>query len=332
MRPKFGRICFIQEAFILLEKVILGNTGIEVSKICFGGLTVGPLQANMELEKGAEVLAYGFERGINFIDTAQLYETYPYIRRGMEISGKLDTVVSTKTYAYTRELAIEAVEQARRELNRDYIDIFMLHEQESIWTLKGHMEALEYFMECKQKGIIRAVGSSMHHIAAVEGATELGLDVIHPLINKNGLGVADGTREQMENAIKAAKAKGIGVYAMKPLGGGNLFKDAENCLKYMLSLDFIDAFAIGMQCKEEVDANIYFVEHGHFTPKDKQRIESRHRRILIDDWCEGCGSCVKRCPQSAMSLVNGKAVCDPEKCVLCGYCSKVCPAWAIKVI
>jgi predicted aldo/keto reductase-like oxidoreductase len=316
----------------LLEKVTLGNTGIEVSKICFGGLTVGPLQANLPLEEGSEVLAYGFERGISFIDTAQLYETYPYIKRAMEISGKYDTVVSTKTYAYTRELAKEAVDQARRELNRDYIDIFMLHEQEDIWTLRGHMEAIEYMMECKQKGIIRAVGSSMHHIAAVKGATEIGLDVIHPLINKNGLGIADGTREEMEEAIRAAKKAGIGVFTMKPLGGGNLFKEAESCLQYILNADFADAFAIGMQCKEEVDANIYFVEHGHFSEKDKERIQGRTRRLLIDDWCEGCGSCARRCPQGAMSVVNGKAVCDTTKCVLCGYCSKVCPAWAIKVI
>ncbi|HHY52186.1 MAG TPA: aldo/keto reductase, partial [Clostridiales bacterium] len=160
----------------------LGKTGIQVSRICFGTLTAGPLQANLPLEEGATLMAEAIERGINFFDTAQLYETYPYLRRAMEITGKKDIVISTKTYAYTRQLAQEALEQARRELNRDVIDIFMLHEQESIHTLRGHREALEYFFEQKQKGVIRAVGASMHRIAAVEGALQMGLDVIHPLL------------------------------------------------------------------------------------------------------------------------------------------------------
>ena len=48
--------------------------------------------------------------------------------------------------------------------------------------------------------------------------------------------------------------------------------------------------------------------------------------------CIGCGSCVKRCGQSALSLNNGRAEVDDSKCVLCAYCSKVCPMFAIKVI
>jgi aryl-alcohol dehydrogenase-like predicted oxidoreductase len=41
----------------------------------------------------------------------------------------------------------------------DYIDIFMLHEQESALTLKGHREAMEYFLKAKDKGYIRALWS-----------------------------------------------------------------------------------------------------------------------------------------------------------------------------
>ncbi len=310
----------------------LGNTGIEVSRICFGTLTVGPLQAALPVEQGAAVLAHAIEQGINFCDTAQLYQTYPYIHRAMELTGYGELVVSSKTYAYTRELAVQAVEEARQGINRDYIDIFMLHEQESIHTLRGHSPALEYLLECKQKGIIRAVGASMHHVAAVEGACKLGLDCIHPILNLDGLGIVDGSRQQMEDALVKAYNLGIGVFSMKPLGGGNLFRKAEDCLSYIVNQPFIHSVAIGMQSVEEVDANIGFWQQGGFTKHQQQLLKEKTRRLHIEDWCEGCGACVKRCGQKALSMQGGTAVCDHQACVLCGYCSTVCPAWAIKVV
>jgi aryl-alcohol dehydrogenase-like predicted oxidoreductase len=315
-----------------MEQVKLGNTGIEVSRLCFGALTVGPLQAKLPIEDGARVLAYGIERGIRFFDTAQLYGTYPYIRRAMELSGNRDIVVCSKTYAWNRALAAEAVEEARGELNRDVVDIFMLHEQESALTLRGHREALEYLLEQKQRGVLRAVGASMHHVAAVEGAISLGLDVIHPLLNKAGLGIVDGDRAQMEDAVRRAHDSGIGVYSMKPLGGGNLFRQAEDCLRYALALPYVDCVAVGMQSTEEVDANLHFWEHGAFSPQHRAALDEKKRRLHIDDWCEGCGKCADICGQKALRVENEKAVCDHGRCVLCGYCSASCPAWAIKVV
>lgn len=315
-----------------MRLIPLGKTGIKVSRLCFGSLTLGPLQANMELEAGAGVLARAIECGVNFCDTAQLYETYQYIKRAMELTGRYDIVVSTKTYAHTRELAMEAVEQAREELNRDYIDVFMLHEQESVHTLNGHRDALEYLYECKQKGIIRAVGASMHHVAAVYGAVEKELDVIHPILNIRGLGIADGARGDMEEAVRLARWHGIGTFAMKAIGGGNLFKQTAECLKYIMGLDYIDAVAVGMQSADEVDANINFFETGAFSAEARKKLEEKSRKLHIDDWCEGCGACEKRCGQHAIFVKDGRAVCDHEKCVLCGYCSAVCPAWAVKVV
>lgn len=315
-----------------MNDITLGNTGLTVSRLCYGTLTIGPMQANLSLDEGSDLIAYAIGQGIHFFDTAELYETYPYLREGMKKANKQDIVISSKTYAYTKELAVAAVEQARKELDRDYIDIFMLHEQESIHTLRGHMEALEYLMDCKAKGIIKAVGASMHHVAAVDGAVKLGLDVIHPMVNKNGLGIVDGTREDMALAVQKAYAANMGVFSMKPLGGGNLFKEASACLDYVLGLPYIHSVAIGMQCQDEIDANLHFWEHGCFDAKSLARVQSRKRQLHIDDWCEGCGNCIKRCGQSALSLENGMAVCDYSKCVLCGYCGAVCPCMAIKVV
>ncbi|OJU09072.1 MAG: aldo/keto reductase [Clostridiales bacterium 43-6] len=310
-----------------MKTVSLGKTGLNVSKMCFGTLTVGPLQANLPIPEGGAVIASAIRQGICFFDTAELYQTYPYLLEGMKQSGKQDIVISSKTYAYTRELAEKAVEEARQALDRDYIDIFMLHEQESIFTLKGHMEALSYLYDCKAKGIIKAVGASMHHIAAVYGAAELGLDVIHPMLNLTGLGIVDGSRTEMETAIQKAHENGIGVFSMKALGGGNLLQKAKDCLDYITALPYIDSVALGCKNTEEVTANVKYFETGEML-----KIKLTDKKLHIEDYCDGCGQCVKRCGQHALELKNGQAHCDSDRCVLCGYCSGVCHLFAIKVV
>lgn len=319
----------------------LGKTGIIVSRLCIGTLTVGPLQCALPVEDGARVIAHAFDRGVSFADTAQYYRNYEYIRRAMQISRRFDAVISTKTYAYNRRLAKEAFDEARRGLDRDYIDIFMLHEQESIHTLRGHMEALDFLFEMREKGLIRAVGASMHHIAAVEGVTELkrlhDFGVVHPIFNRAGLGICDGDIEGMTAAMRKAKVKGIGIFSMKPLGGGNLCKNAAEAFDFVLdSTDgegnpLCDAVAVGMQSEDEVDANISYFDSRSFGD-NSDRLQKKKRRLHIEEYCEGCGSCVKRCGQGALKIRDGHAVCEDSKCVLCGYCSAVCPLFAIKVL
>ncbi|MBE6631250.1 MAG: aldo/keto reductase [Ruminococcaceae bacterium] len=317
-----------------MEYVRLGKRSLEVSRLCFGSLTVGPLQAALSVDEGSSVIAHAFNRGVNFIDTAQYYQNYEYIREAMRKSGRYDTVISSKTYAYSKELALEAVDEARKALNRDYIDIFMLHEQESIHTLRGHAEALDTLIELREKGIIRSVGVSMHRIAAIDGILRLLLDVdiIHPIYNKAGLGIADGTRDEMHEAMLKAKESGIGIFSMKPLGGGHLYSSAEEAFNFVLDSEAVDAVACGMQTVDEVDANIDFFEKRAFSEKAKTALSLKTRKLHIEDYCIGCGKCASRCGQSALKIIDGRAVCDTSKCVLCGYCSAVCPDFAIKVL
>ena len=60
--------------------IVLGNTSIKVSRMCFGSLTIGPLQRNLPLAEGSSLIRTALEAGVNFIDTAQLYRNYSYIR------------------------------------------------------------------------------------------------------------------------------------------------------------------------------------------------------------------------------------------------------------
>ncbi len=56
---------------------------IQVSRLCFGTLTMGPLQRNMTLQEGAELLEYAAGLGVNFVDTAEIYGTYGHIAKAL---------------------------------------------------------------------------------------------------------------------------------------------------------------------------------------------------------------------------------------------------------
>lgn len=313
-----------------MQTVSLGLSGLRVSRLCFGTLTMSPLQKGMSPEEGARLLVYAYERGVRFLDTADLYETYPHIR--LALRSAPDYVISTKAYCYDRKTAQEALERAFRGTGRDYIDLFMLHEQESLYTLRGHEEALNYLAEQREKGHIGAVGVSTHFIRCVRATVRFPqIQVVHPLINRTGIGIQDGSREEMEDAIRTIRTRGVGVFAMKPLGGGHLMSDNRAALEYAVHSPLLDAVAVGMQSFAEIDANAAAFSEA---PADELLLplSQRKRHMMVHDYCEGCGRCAERCRQKAIQIVDGRAQIDDGKCVFCGYCARVCPQFCIKVV
>lgn len=316
-----------------MEKNFLGQTQIKVSKLCFGGLTIGPLQRNLSPVVGGEIIAHAFDKGVNFIDTAEMYGTYEHIKEGLKHVNRSDIVIASKSYAYDKKGAEKAVYDALKALNTDYIDVFLMHEQESEHTIRGHYEALETYLRFQEKGLIRAVGLSTHHIAGVKAAVKYDeIQVIHPILNVSGLGIVDGSRDAMYQEIMKFKNKGGGVFSMKPLGGGNLLNKVEESLDYILGLDGLDAIAMGMQNIAEVDYNVARFKGEPIDAKTAQALKGQSRKLHIADWCLGCGACIQRCHQQALSPGKQKPVVDHDKCVLCGYCSTVCPDFCIKVV
>jgi uncharacterized protein len=316
-----------------MEKVKLGRTKLVVSRLCFGSLTVGPLQADLTIEEGARVIANAFDSGVNFIDTAKLYKTYPYIRRAMELSKNKEIIISSKSYDYTYEGMKESLREALEELGLKKLGIFSLHEQESKHTLRGHEEALEYLIEAKKQGLIEAIGVSTHAIEVVRAICNMDcIDVIHPIINAKGLGIMDGNIDEMLEAIKEAYQNAKGIYGMKILGGGNLMGEALKCIDYALSIPYLHSIAIGMQTLAEVEANIEIFEGRKPQEGLIKKLSSRTKKLHVDFWCEGCMRCCEACKNGALSLIDGKAVVDKDKCVLCGYCSAYCPLFCIKIV
>lgn len=310
----------------------LGTGGVRVSRLCFGTLTMGPLQAGLSIEEGAGLIRRALELGVNFIDTAQCYNNYPYIRTALK-GWPGEVVIATKSYDYTAEGMARSLEEARREMDREVIDIFLLHEQETALTLAGHRPALDYLLEAREQGLVRAVGISSHAVEAVRvAATMPEIDVIHPLYNRAGLGLIDGTREEMLAAITLAHSRGKGIYAMKALGGGHLVGEARSALDFVLKTPGIDAVAVGMQSPAEVEANVAWCCGREPGEEILNRLQARKRRLIIEEWCRGCGNCARRCPQGALEVVDGRAAVDMGRCILCGYCAGACRDFCIKVI
>ena len=233
----------------------LGQTGIMVSRMCFGSLTIGPLQKNLSLPESQEIIARALEQGLYFFDTADLYNTYDHLKQAIEI--KKDVVIATKSYDYTKEGIDLRLNRALKELNRDYVDLYLLHEQESEKTIEGHWQAIERLLYYKEKGAVRAIGISTHRVEGVLAALSYPeIEVVHPLINLTGIGIEDGGRIEMEAAVWQAHQQGKGLYGMKPLGGGNLLSQKDACFDYVLGLKSLDAIAIGVSSIDEVDYNI----------------------------------------------------------------------------
>ncbi len=316
-----------------MEYRTLGRTGLEVSRLCFGVLTMGPLQANLPLAEGAALLQYAVEQGVNFFDTAEIYDTYAYLRLLLRSVPNKDVIIATKSYSVTAQEMEMSLEKARRELDRDYVDIFLLHEQESALTIRGHKEALDYLINAKEKGLVRAVGISTHRVAAAQAALEIPeIDVIFPLFNIKGLGIQDGTRQEMEAVLTKAEAAGKGIYLMKALGGGNLLPQAAEALNFAFSRPFAAAVAVGMKTRPEVDINVRVASGLSVPDQLKKQVSSAKRELHIDPWCEGCGECAKHCPQGALFIgSDGKTHVRKEDCLLCGYCAAACPFFYIKV-
>lgn len=130
-------------------------------------------------------------------------------------------------------------------------------------------------------------------------------------------------------AIGDAAAKGKGIYAMKPLGGGHLLARWSAALDYLLVKPEVHSIAVGMKSIAEVEHNVAYFKGD----KDLPNPDQTSRRLHIDDWCIGCSSCVTACPNGALGIRDGRAiVTSPDQCVFCGYCGASCPEFAIKVI
>jgi len=317
-----------------LKHMVLGKSGLDVTELCFGTLILGHLQANLPPEEGAKAVRRALELGVNFIDTAKGYKTYEHTRLGTE--GFSNVVIASKSPVKNAGEMRADVESCLRALGRDTVDIFHLHLIKDIDDLREREGALSTLVQCRESGMIRAVGLSAHGPKGVLAALEYEeIEVVFPVFNRKGLGIIDGSMEEMLDAVQKVRQRGLGLYAMKPLAGGHLIGDIPSAVKYVRDLGIFDSVAVGLKTPEEAEimAGVFeddprMIERALITGKKR----AGEKRLIIYDFCKRCGICVEACAQGALSLGEKKARVNVEKCILCGYCAAACPHFYIRVI
>lgn len=316
-----------------MERVTLGRSGLTVHQLVYGTLPLGPLQAGLSPEEGGRLIRHALERGVTLIDTAELYGTYPHIRAALR-GFRGEAAIATKTHAATAGEARAHVERALRELALERLDIVHLHGARLADPFVERGAVLDQLLELREEGKIAHLGLSSHYISSIrKAAAHPEIAVVHPLINRSGMGILDGSAGEMAAAIAAASRAGKGVYAMKALAGGNLIGEARASLGYVLGLEGVDAVAVGMLSAGEIEANLALC--AGLPPQEEvwRELESRRRSLrIMDRFCKGCGACLPACASGALSIAAGKVRLDEERCVLCGYCAAACPEFIIRVI
>jgi predicted aldo/keto reductase-like oxidoreductase len=317
-----------------MEKNILGNTGLEVSILAIGTLTMSPMQRGLSLEEGRDVILHALSAGINFIDTAQMYGSYPQVRAALHQWMGNAPVIASKSAVKTRDEMEEAIAECQDGLHLKTIDIFLLHAVRDMEDFEARQGALEALIKAKEKGIIKAIGLSSHSANTIKSAAANNyMEILHPMLNRDGIGILDAPLEKMIEFLQQARANGKGIYAMKPLGGGHLRQDAAEALRWLWNSKYVDSAAVGMTTFEEIDMNVAVAQNKPIERAFAERVAGQPRKLFINKMvCKNCGACIAACQQGALKAGADSPQIDHSKCILCGYCSPECPSFAIRII
>jgi aryl-alcohol dehydrogenase-like predicted oxidoreductase len=237
----------------------LGKTGLNVSEIGYGSDSIG----NPDLsEKHVEALLNRvLDLGINFIDTAHIYWLSEE-RIGRYLSKRKDEfILSTKcgNYAsyqkgerslikkYTKEGIFETIEESRKRLRLDVLDIVLFHGIPEPDDLVE--EAFEALFEAKEKGWVKYVGISQDGQAAVDLLEDWPLDI-------NEFSYSILAQEDTDVLIPACLKHQTGMIIKRPIANAVYYADkaptngyAAKAWQYAQKIS-LDELADGMELAE----------------------------------------------------------------------------------
>jgi len=87
-----------------------------VSKLCYGTLSLSDLQNNDTDYNKIKLLNYAYEKGINFLDTAELYNNYKLLKEFIKDKDRETLTLATKSYAYDEKTAEYSIMKALKEM------------------------------------------------------------------------------------------------------------------------------------------------------------------------------------------------------------------------
>ena len=248
-----------------MDTVELGASGLKVSRLSFGTGTIGgggrSQQSDLGLEGLSSLLLYAYDRGITFWDGADGYGTHEHLAKALAQVERSTVTLTTKTTSRNPENVAADVERFLRELKTDYIDIVLLHCLTSADWPETATAAMEQLDRCKQRGLIRAVGTSCHDLGALTASASSNWPDVN-LVRINYAGAAMcGPPDQVRELIEQMVLGGKGVYGMKVVGGGgDLTRDPARAIQYVAEQTRVHAMVMGMTSRAQVDENAGLVQ------------------------------------------------------------------------
>jgi predicted aldo/keto reductase-like oxidoreductase len=312
----------------------LGNTGLEVSELGFGGIPI----LRLESSAAERIVSHAFEKGVTFFDTANAYRDSEE-KMGRAFAGmRSKVVIATKTMRRDGPGALEQLELSLKRLQTDYIDLFQLHQvaQENVWQMiTAPGGALEVLQKAKEAGKIRFLGVTSHSRPMAIKLIQTGLfsTVQFPFNFIEEDASADLHPE--------ARRLGMGILVMKPFAGG-VIDNATVAFKFLRQ--FPDAIPLpGFDSLEAVDEVVSFYDTPNQVSSEDEAMMDTYRRELGQQFCRRCEYC-QPCPQGVMITpamgyqvvarrmspavsvdFSRVAMETVPKCIDCGVCLQRCP-------
>ena len=223
-----------------MEYTTLGDTGMEVSRICLGCMSFGSSDWRewvLDEEESHSIIDRAIDLGINFFDTANMYSVGESERiLGNALEGRRDQMtVATKCFFQMDEnnpnsggLSRKAIEQeldaSRERLGMETIDLYQTHRWDYDAPIDVTMEALD---DAVRREKVRYLGTSSmwtHQFAEAQHTAERqGLDRFHTMQNHYNLLYREEEREMMPYCEK----NNVGVIPWSPLARGYLARPHE---------------------------------------------------------------------------------------------------------
>lgn len=211
----------------------LGNTDIEVSKICVGGMSFGEAsekfhQWTLPYEDTKAMIQEAYALGVNFIDTANTYSfgtSEEYIGRAIKELGipRDKVVLASKVYFNEGHLSKEAIlreiDGTLQRLGTDYLDLYQIHRFDYGTPIEETMETLDSLVKA---GKVRALGASamygyqFHNMQIC--AEQHHWTKFSTMQNHYNLLYREDERE----LIPVCKQYGVSLIPYSPLAGGHL--------------------------------------------------------------------------------------------------------------
>ena len=226
-----------------MEYTKLGNSGLEVSKICLGGMSFGDPDIWMHdwllnEEESRKIIKKALDLGINFFDTANIYSlgvSEKYIGRAIkDFANRDEVVIATKVEGrmhdgpngrgLSRKHILSQVNDSLKRLGTDFIDLLYIHHWDYDTPIEETMATLN---DLVRSGKVHYIGaSSMYtwqfqkaqYVAEKNGWTKF-------IAMQNHYNLV--YREDERELIPFCKDSGVALVPYSPLAAGRLARDWE---------------------------------------------------------------------------------------------------------